>query len=188
MTNWEIWLLGIALAMDCFTVSIACGIQKRRFLLRPMLTMAVLFGLFQGCMTIAGSLGMSVFSHYLEDFDHWIAFALLGYVGGSMIYESFKDEEHRHTDMLRPRVMLTLAVATSIDALAVGISFACLHIDTLQTLLYPASVIAFASFALSVLGLGTGIGLGRKIHLPVELIGGCILIIIGIKILFEHLS
>ena len=124
MTNLDIWLLAIGLAMDCFAVSIASGIIMKSIRLRPMLSMAFAFGFFQALMPLLGWIGASFFSHLIEDWDHWIAFAILVFLGGRMVCESFKDEECRHEfDPTNLNVLLTLAVATSIDALAVGISF-----------------------------------------------------------------
>ena len=125
MSNLEIWLLAVSLAMDCFSVSITSGIILRRVCMKVFLTIAFFFGLFQGMMPVIGWFGASRFYHLIEQFDHWIAFGLLFFLGVKMVKESFdKDEEH-HFNPTRLPVILTLAVATSIDALAVGISFAC---------------------------------------------------------------
>ena len=188
MNTTEIWLLGIALAMDCLTVSIASGIITKRFAARPMLTMAFLFGFFQGGMLLFGYLGLSLFSKYLEPVDHWIAFSLLTLMGLRMIWESRKDEEEKTFNPLSYKVILTLAVATSIDALAVGISLACIQSSVPFSIAYPIGVVAFVSFLFTLIGLCFGIFLGRKIRLPMEAIGGCILLFIGLRILFEHLA
>ena len=129
MTGLEIWLLAIGLAMDCFAVSIASGIILKRVQLRPMLIMALAFGFFQALMPLLGWIGASFFSHLIESIDHWIAFAILAFLGGRMIMESFKDEDCRHEfDPTKLKVVAALAVATSIDALAVGVSFAFLGV------------------------------------------------------------
>ena len=190
MTNLDIWLLAIGLAMDCFAVSIASGIIMKRIRLRPMLSMAFAFGFFQALMPLLGWIGASSFSHLIEDWDHWIAFAILAFLGGRMVYESFKDEECRHEfDPTNLKVLLTLAVATSIDALAVGISFAFVGTYSISTILPPIGIIGLVSFVLSLAGLMFGIcfghGLARKLR--AELWGGIILIAIGTKILIEHL-
>lgn len=190
MTNLDIWLLAIGLAMDCFAVSIASGIIMKSIRLRPMLSMAFAFGFFQALMPLLGWIGASFFSHLIEDWDHWIAFAILVFLGGRMVCESFKDEECRHEfDPTNLNVLLTLAVATSIDALAVGISFAFVGTYSISTILPPIGIIGLVSFVLSLAGLLFGIcfghGLARKLR--AELWGGIILIAIGTKILIEHI-
>lgn len=190
MTSLEIWLLAVGLAMDCFAVSIASGIILKRIRLRPMLVMALCFGLFQAMMPLLGWTGTSFFSHLIENIDHWIAFGILAFLGGRMIKESFKDEECKHEfDPTRLKVILALAVATSIDALAVGVSFACLGIKDFHDILSPIGIIGFVSFALSIVGLLFGIrfGCGMARKLRAELWGGVILVFIGTKILVEHL-
>ena len=122
MNSLDIWLLAIALAMDCFTVSIVSGVIVRRFLWGLVLRMAFLFGLFQALMPFLGWLATSRFSEQLEAIDHWIAFALLVFIGGKMIKGSFDEAEEPSFNPQNLRVQLVLAVATSIDALAVGIS------------------------------------------------------------------
>ena len=190
MTGLEIWLLAVGLAMDCFAVSIASGIILKRTMWRPMLIMAFAFGLFQAIMPLLGWIGASFFSHMIENFDHWIAFGILVFLGGRMFIESFKDEDCKQEfDPTSLKVVLALAVATSIDALAVGVSFAFLGIKDFSAILSPILIIGFVSFALSVIGLLFGIrchcGIARKLH--AERWGGIILIIIGTKILIEHL-
>ena len=190
MTGLEIWLLAIGLAMDCFAVSIASGIILKRGQLRPMLIMALAFGFFQALMPLLGWIGASFFSHLIESIDHWIAFAILAFLGGRMIMESFKDEDCRHEfDPTKLKVVTALAVATSIDALAVGVSFAFLGVYNFASILPPIGIIGFVSFALSLAGLMFGIrcgcGIARKLRS--ELWGGIILIVIGTKILIEHL-
>lgn len=176
--------------MDCFAVSIASGIILKRIRLRPMLVMAFFFGLFQAVMPLLGWIGTSFFSHLIENIDHWIAFGILAFLGGRMIAESFKDEECRHEfDPTSLKVVLALAVATSIDALAVGVSFACLGIRDFLDILSPIGIIGLVSFVLSIVGLLFGIrfgcGIARKLR--AEFWGGVILVFIGSKILIEHL-
>lgn len=190
MTGLEIWLVAIGLAMDCFAVSIASGILLKRARLRPMVVMAVNFGFFQALMPLLGWIGASFLSHLIESIDHWIAFSILAFLGGRMIMESFKDEEcKREYDPTSLKVVLALAVATSIDALAVGVSFAFLGINQFPALLPSIGIIGFVSFALSMAGLVFGIrfgcGIARKLR--AELWGGVILLAIGTKILIEHL-
>ena len=190
MSGMEIWLVAIGLAMDCFAVSIASGILLKRVRLRPMLVMAFFFGLFQALMPLMGWIGAGLFSHLIENIDHWIAFGILAFLGGRMIKESFEDEECRHEyDPTRLQVVLTLAVATSIDALAIGVSFAFLGVKGLSDILPLVGIIGLVSFGLSLAGLLIGIrfgcGIARKLR--AELWGGIILVFIGTKILIEHL-
>lgn len=190
MTTIEIWLLAVGLAMDCFAISIASGIMLKRTLWRPMLMMAFFFGLFQAGMPLIGWACASTFSHLIEDVDHWIAFGILAFLGVRMVRESFKEEDCRQDfDPTRLKVVLMLAVATSIDALAVGVSFAFLGMKSVAAILPPVGIIGFVSFALSLVGLMFGIrfGCGIARRLKAELWGGIILILIGLKILIEHL-
>lgn len=187
MSILEIWLLAVSLAIDCFTVSITSGIILHRIRWGIFLKMAFLFGLFQAAMPFLGWLGASRFNHLIETYDHWIAFALLAFLGIRMIREHFKDEEERSFDPTRMKVILTLAVATSIDALAVGISFAFTGFRTLSSLLYPLTAIGIASFVISLAGSLIGVFFGKRFNLRVEIFGGFVLIGIGVKILFEHL-
>lgn len=190
MTTIEIWLLAVGLAMDCFAISIASGILLKRTLWRPMLMMAFFFGLFQAGMPLIGWACASTFSHLIEDVDHWIAFGILAFLGMRMVRESFKEEECRQDfDPTRLKVVLMLAVATSIDALAVGVSFAFLGMKSVAAILPPVGIIGFVSFALSLVGLMFGIrfGCGIARRLKAERWGGVILVLIGLKILIEHL-
>lgn len=189
MTGAEIWILAIGLAMDCFAVSIASGITLKRVLWRPMLTMAIAFGVFQALMPLIGWMFASTFSHLIESVDHWIAFAILVLLGGRMVCESFKSDENKQP--INPnnlKVTLTMAVATSIDALAVGVSFAFLGINEYSAILPSIAIIGFVSLALSLVGLLCGILCGCHAEkLKAEFWGGIILILIGTKILIEHL-
>ena len=190
MTGLEIWLLAIGLAMDCLAVSIASGIILKRIQWRPMLVMAFFFGLFQAIMPLLGWLGASTFSHLIESVDHWIAFAILAFLGGRMIKESFKEEDCcQRFNPASLKVVITMAIATSVDALAIGVSFAFLGIKSCSSILYPVGIIGFVSFLMSLIGLIFGIrfgcGIARKLR--AELWGGIILILIGTKILIEHL-
>ena len=185
----DILLLAIALAMDCFTVSIVSGVISGRWSAAPMLRMSVLFGLFQALMPLIGWLGISFFSSYLESVDHWIAFALLAFIGGNMIKESLEDEEHAHFNPSCLRTQLMLSVATSIDALAVGISFGCLGYSTLSSLSLPLAIIGAVSFLFAITGNLLGIRFGKTIarRLHHELFGVIVLLAIGVKILITHL-
>ena len=176
MCTFEIWLLAVSLAMDCFSVSITSGIILRRICWRTFLTMAFFFGLFQGVMPLIGWFGASRFYSLIEQFDHWIAFGLLFFLGVKMVKESFdKDEEH-HFNPTRLPVILT------------GISFACTGMDTFRSILWPIIVIGIVSFLFSLLGCFIGIFFGKRVNLRAELWAGIILIGIGVKILMEHLN
>lgn len=183
----DIILLAIALAMDCFTVSIVSGLTSQGSKLHEawLYRMAFLFGFFQAIMPLLGWLGIIHFKTYMEACDHWIAFALLTFIGGKMIWESFGPEEEQHFNPRRLHTQLLLAVATSIDALAVGISFACTGYTVLSQLTLPLMMIGVVSFLFSIMGYHLGRHFGRTItkKMKPELIGGLILIAIGLKIL-----
>lgn len=189
MNSLDIWLLAVALAMDCLTVSIVSGVIIRRWLIGTVLRMAFLFGLFQALMPLIGWLATSHFSEQLEAIDHWIAFGLLAFLGGKMIRESFSEDEEQHFNPQILQTQLLLAVATSIDALAIGISFACTGYHQLSQLFVPLFIIGVVSFLFSVIGNILGVRFGKRIarRLRPELLGGIILIVIGIKILISHL-
>lgn len=190
MTHIEVWLMALALAMDCFAVAIASGIIFKRVIWKPMLTMAFLFGFFQALNPLLGWWGADLCREAIECIDHWIAFAILGFLGVRMVIESFKEEEKKRFNPRSYKVIFTLAIATSIDALAVGISFSCMGYQTLSSLSYPLAVIFLVSFVMSILGLGLGLKFGnsfaKKLH--AEMWGGIILLFIGARVLFEHLT
>ena len=183
----DIILLAVALAMDCFTVSIVSGLiahdgkSGETWIYR----MALLFGLFQALMPLLGWIGIIHFETYIEAYDHWIAFGLLAFIGGKMVWESFGDDEEQHFNPRRLHTQLILAIATSIDALAVGISFACTGYTMLSQLTLPLIIIGAVSFLFSIVGYHLGRRFGKTItkRMKPELIGGLILIAIGIKIL-----
>lgn len=187
MGIFAIILLAVSLAIDCFTVSVTSGIILRQMQWRTFLTMAFFFGFFQALMPLLGWLGANHFSYLIEAYDHWVAFALLAFLGIRMIREYFKDTEECCFDPTRLKVILTLAIATSIDALAVGISFAFTGFKDIRTLFFPLLVIGLASFLLSLTGSLIGIFFGKRFNLRMELFGGLVLIGIGTKILIEHL-
>ena len=201
MSFIEIILLAVALAMDCFTVSIVSGLitcMDKEKVVKPTLLleraggeaswlyrMAFLFGFFQAAMPLLGWLGIIHFKTYMEAYDHWIAFALLAFIGGKMIWESFGPEEEQHFNPRRLHTQLLLAVATSIDALAIGISFVCTGYTVLSQLTLPLIIIGLVSFLFSIMGYHLGRRFGKAItkRMKPELIGGLILIAIGLKIL-----
>ena len=186
MNLLDIIFLAIALAMDCFAVSNVSGVLGG-----GVLRMAFFFGFFQAMMPLLGWLGISYFSAQLEAYDHWIAFSLLLMIGCNMIREAFgsEEEEHQHFNPNQLRTQLLLAIATSIDALAVGISFACTGYQQLSQLVLPLVIIGVVSFLFSIIGnrLGTRFGKAIAHRLKPELLGGVILILIGVKILVSHL-
>ena len=188
MSNLEIWLLAISVAMDCFSVAITSGIILRRVQWSTFLTIALFFGLFQAVMPLIGWFGASRFYHLIEQFDHWIAFGLLFFLGAKMIKESFGDEESHHFNPTCLLTILTLAIATSIDALAVGISFACTGMTTWQSIFSPIIIIGLVSFIFSIVGCLIGVYFGKRVNLRAELLAGIILIGIGVKILMEHME
>ena len=145
------------------------------------------FGSFQGLMPLIGYLLGSAFADKITSIDHWIAFGVLTILGIRMIKEGFSDDDKCCFDPHKLKVILTMAVATSIDALAVGISFACTGMNTFASILTPIIIIGFVSFILSIVGQLLGVYFGKRINLRSELLGGIILIAIGIKILLEHL-
>jgi putative Mn2+ efflux pump MntP len=191
MSILDIILLAVALAMDCLTVSIVSGVilGKSEKVEGSIIRMAFFFGFFQALMPLIGWLGISHFQTYMEAYDHWIAFALLAFIGGRMVWESFGPEEEQHFNPRKLRTQLLLAIATSIDALAVGISLACTGYTTIGQLTLPLIIIGVVSFLFSLIGyqLGTRFGLSIAHRLKPELIGGIILVGIGVKILIEHL-
>ena len=183
-------LIALALAMDCFAVSVVCAVILRKKVGGVMLRLAFLFGFFQALMPLIGWLLTSRFSAQIEAYDHWIAFAMLALIGGKMIADSFKKEEETSLNPDSWKTQLLLAVATSIDALAVGISYACTGYDTLGSLATPLLVIGLVSFLMSILGylLGTRFGEAVNRKMRPELLGGIILLCIGVRILVEHLA
>ena len=183
-------LIALALAMDCFAVSVVCAVISGKKRGGVMLRLAFLFGFFQALMPLIGWLLTSRFSAQIEAYDHWIAFAMLALIGGKMIADSFKKEEEPSLNPDSWKTQLLLAVATSIDALAVGISYACTGYDTLGSLATPLLVIGLVSFLMSILGylLGTRFGEAVNRKMRPELLGGIILLCIGVRILVEHLA
>lgn len=181
----EVLLLAIGLSMDSLAVSITGGaILKGRCSIRHIAKIAGVLGLFQAGMTVIGYTMGAGFERYIRSLDHWIAFVLLLYLGGKMIYDSTKEEEEEGKfDPLCNRTLCGLGVATSIDALAVGISLAVLK----SPLTLQAATIGVVTFAMSAFGVYFGNRFGKKVDLKLDLIGGLILIGIGTKILIEHL-
>ena len=184
MTILTTLFIAIGLAMDCFAVSISAGSTVKKMNLSLMFKIAILFGVFQAGMTVIGYLLGSGFENFISNFDHWVAFGLLVFVGGKMIYEALKNGHESNVDFTCNRMLLVLAVATSIDALAVGISFAFLD----GSCQFAVLMIGLMSFLFSLLGVMIGKNASKLLGNKAEIIGGMILIFIGLKILFEHLG
>lgn len=187
LTIFQQILLGLALAMDCFSVSIATGINMKKFIPNAMLTMIFCFGLFQALMPLISWAGTVYVGRYIEAFDHWIAFILLGFIGIKMIIDQFKEEDNKQFNTNKFSTIIILSIATSIDALAVGISFTCMGMREIHDVTTPISIIGITSSIMSTIGCIIGIYIGKRFKFPSELVGGIILIIIGIKVLLEHI-
>ena len=180
----ELMLLAVGLSMDALAVSICKGLAMDRVTLGRMVLVGLWFGGFQGLMPLLGWLLGSRFSLYITAIDHWIAFGLLAIIGGNMIRESLSKEEECPDASLSVKAMLPMAVATSIDALAVGVSFAFLSVNIGAAV----SFIGVITFVLSMVGVKAGSLFGAKYKSKAELAGGVILILMGLKILLEHLG
>lgn len=183
MSILDILIVAIALAMDCFAVSITSGITSKKPRFKTTLIMALFFGGFQGGMPIIGWIAGVSFAKLIDSFAHWIAFGLLAYIGGNMIRESFNGKDAEQVDTMNYKILLGLAVATSIDALIVGIDLGLMR----NTLLLPSLIIATVSFILTIAGVYLGTFFKRICHFNFELVGGIVLILIGLKILIKHL-
>lgn len=181
----EIFLIAVSLALDAFAVSVSSGISIPGFGVKQAARMGLWFGAFQFMMPVAGWLLGSSVSQYIETVDHWVAFALLAVIGGRMAWGSLRggEEDEAPADLSARRLCL-LAIATSIDALAVGVSMAFMNVPVLAS----AVVIGVVAFVLSVVGGLAGRRLGSLFQKRAELVGGLVLIAIGVKILIEHLS
>ena len=183
MRLWELLVLAVGLSMDAFAVSVCKGLALRRVGAKECLTAGVWFGAFQALMPLLGFFLGATFAEKITAVDHWIAFVLLGLIGANMIRESFGEAEGVSSAMT-PGAMLPLAVATSIDALAVGVTFALLTIRILPAV----ATIGVITCALSALGVKLGSVFGARWRSRAELAGGIILILLGTKILLEHLG
>lgn len=179
----EIVIIGVGLAMDAFAVSVCKGLSTRKLQLKHSLICGGYFGLFQGMMPLIGYFLGVQFKNKIESIDHWIAFILLGLIGLNMIKEAFGDEECCDPDFSF-KAMLPLAVATSIDALAIGVTFAFLNVN----IFFAITIIAITTFIISMAGVKIGHVFGSRYKSKAEIAGGIILILMGLKILLEHLN
>ncbi|ROR25829.1 putative Mn2+ efflux pump MntP [Mobilisporobacter senegalensis] len=206
MNLLELFIIAIGLSMDAFAVAVCSGLTMRKATIKKSLIVGMYFGLFQAIMPLMGYMLATQFADKIIDFDHWIAFVLLCFIGGKMLVGSFKKEgcadrecpaktctdrecpggERPNTKeaSLKLAEMLPLALATSIDALAVGVSFAFLQVSIVPAVLS----IGIITLALSMLGVKIGNIFGAKFKSKAELVGGIILVLMGIKILFEHMG
>ena len=182
----EIVLIAIGLSMDAFAVSITLGLSVKKPTPKEILTPGLFFGFFQALMPIIGYFSGIYFVNKIQDLDHWIAFVLLGFIGGKMIKESFSkndEAEAENKNSFQFIWMLILAVATSIDALAVGITFAFFRVNIIQA----AVITGLITFFISTGGVKIGNIFGMKFKSKAEFAGGAVLVILGIKIVIEHL-
>ena len=183
MSPFELLFLAIGLSMDAFAVAVCKGLSSKHFNQKHAVIIALYFGTFQALMPAIGYLLGSRFQQSITAYDHWIAFALLSHIGGSMIKESFDHETETSSPSINFKEMLVLAIATSIDALAVGVTFAFLQVSLIPAI----SIIGITAFVMSFLGVKVGHVFGTKYKSKAEFAGGLILIVIGGKILIEHL-
>ena len=206
MSFIELFLLAVGLSMDAFAVAVCAGLTMAKLNIKKALVIGLYFGIFQAVMPLIGYLAATLFADKIITYDHWIAFALLCFLGGKMVIGSFKkdgcpDREYpdefcvdrkcpggekpdKRETSVKPAHMLPLAVATSIDALAVGVSFAFLRVSIIPAV----SLIGITTFALSLVGVKIGNVFGTRFKSKAELAGGIILMLIGLKILLEHLN
>jgi putative Mn2+ efflux pump MntP len=183
MGTIEILLLGVSLAMDAFAVSICKGLSMKKIDWKKAIIIGLYFGIFQALMPVIGYFLGSTFQSLVTDVDHWIAFILLSLIGINMINEALSEEKSDNcNDSVHYKTMIVLAIATSIDALAVGVTFAFLEVNVVLAVL----LIGLITFIISLLGVKIGNKFGSKYESKAEIAGGAILILLGLKILLEH--
>lgn len=184
MTLLNLFLIAVGLSMDAFAVSVCKGLAMEKAPLKKAALAGIWFGSFQALMPLIGYLLGSRFEKYITSIDHWIAFILLALIGGNMIKEAFSRDEDETSGTMYFKEMFLLAVATSIDALAVGITFAFLRVNILSAV----GLIGITTFTLSIVGVKVGNLFGSRYKSRAELAGGILLILMGLKILLEHLG
>lgn len=186
MTFWPLFLIALGVSADAFAVALTKGLHMRRFHLRDALLIAVTFGVFQAVMPLIGWILGTQFARYITGIDHWIAFGLLLLVGGKMLWEAFRTHEDTEDDYdrLSLRELLVLALATSIDALAVGITLAFVP----GSITAAITLIGATTLVLAFLGVVIGRRVGARFGKPAEIAGGLILILIGTRIFLDHLG
>ncbi len=185
----ELFLIAVGLSMDAFAVSVCKGLGMKRINFKVAVVLALFFGGFQALMPVIGWALGSQFLWLISPIDHWIAFILLAIIGGKMLWEAFHDDEDDSDDSSDANVIdlgeyLMLAIATSIDALAMGISFAALSVNIVAA----ASFIGVITFVLTLAGVAVGHFFGARYEKPATIVGGVVLILIGLKVLLEHLG
>jgi putative Mn2+ efflux pump MntP len=183
MSLFTLFVTAVGLSMDAFAVSICKGLAMKKLSWKKALIIGLWFGGFQALMPSVGYLLGTSFEKYVTAIDHWIAFALLCLIGANMIKEALSGEEEEANDSVDVKTMFLLAVATSIDALAVGITYAFLQVQIIPAVTF----IGVTTFVLSVAGVKIGNVFGLKYKTKAEILGGIILILMGVKILLEHL-
>lgn len=186
MSLVEVIFIGIGLSMDAFAVSVCKGLSFKKINAKNTITVGIYFGIFQAGMPIIGYLLGTTFAEYIKRYDHILAFLLLVFLGGKMIYDALKDDYSGNNDSLKTGEMLMLSVATSIDAFAVGITFAFLNGNKGLGIFESVTIIGVTTFLLSCFGVVIGKKFGERLQRKAEIVGGFILIIIGAKILIEH--
>lgn len=184
----ELFLIGVGLSMDAFAVSICKGLGMSRLNMRQAVVISLFFGGFQALMPLIGWALGSQLTDFITPIDHWIAFGLLAFVGGKMLWDAFheddEDEGVQTDEKLDLKELLMLAIATSIDALAVGITFAFLQVAIVPSI----AIIGLTTFVISFAGVAVGHFFGARFEKPATVVGGVVLILIGVKILLEHLG
>ena len=185
----ELLLMGVGLAMDAFAVSVCKGLSMKKLNKKQAVVIGLYFGGFQALMPLVGWVLGSQFQQYITNIDHWIAFVLLGFIGGKMVIQAVKEWNEEDIvevkdQPLDHKNMFMLAIATSIDALAVGITFAFLETPIIEAI----TIIGITTMIISIIGVVVGNFFGGKYKHKAELVGGVILILLGLKILIEHLS
>ncbi len=183
MSTYELFIIAVGLSMDALAVAICKGLSMAKMSWRKGIIVGLWFGGFQALMPLIGYLLGAQFESKITAFDHWIAFILLGLIGGNMIREGVSGDEEKTDDSVSIKSMLPLAIATSIDALAVGVTFAFLRVN----IVYAVSFIGVITFLLSTVGVKVGNVFGARYKSKAEIAGGVILILMGLKILIEHL-
>jgi putative Mn2+ efflux pump MntP len=181
----SIFIIAISLTADCFAVALSAGIFRKRFSLFQLLRLPLLFGIFQSLMAVIGWLAGRSVEGFISDFDHWVAFGLLLIIGTRMVWQSFHehDEDRASRNFDNWLILIMLSVATSIDALAVGLSFAFLDVNITLVVI----TIGVTTFVVTLVGVLIGKKVGKLVGPRAETIGGIVLIIIGIRVLLEHL-
>ena len=184
MGLWELFAIAVGLSMDAFAVSICKGLSVGRVKIKHALICGIWFGAFQAIMPTIGYILGTQFEKYITAVDHWIAFALLLLIGGNMIREALSKEEEEVDASFGFKAMLLLAIATSIDALAMGVAFASLRVEIIPAVAF----IGCTTFVFSAVGVKIGNIFGAKYKSAAELVGGIVLVLMGVKILLEHLG